>query len=653
MATLTKSILPISGYTNQYYTYQCVVTENSYSVTNNTSNVTITFSIKGPWDPSFYEWTTYYGIVVDGAVKTSSSSAPYITTSYKQLLTWTGNIAHGTDGKKTINVGVYLYSDGPANYLPTQYKSGSPLSMGSVELTTIPRASSVSLSATSIDIGSAITANISRANSGFTHTVEFYINDSYYQKYTGVGTSQAFTIPVSWYNAMPSSTSCTAYCRITTYNGSTQVGSQVSKAFTVNVPASVVPTVGTITLDPANITTADGTSRDILVQGKNKLTVSVSGCAAGTGSSIQSYTFSGPGISSTTTSTSVTSGATISQTGTLTYTVKVTDARGRTATKTATITSHAYSAPYFKSFTAVRANSSGTAAGDGTYIQCAYSLGYASVNSTNKATVKIFYKKNSASSYSSVTSLNGSTATSGSQLLSSIAVDSTYTVYATITDNYSGTSSVAAITVLGASRVFNITSDGKGVAIGKMSEKTSSHTNGLFECALDAQLYNDLSIDGDMTVDGAVNIGGSLTVNSKTLLDLLHPVGSIYQSTVSTSPATLFGGTWEQLSGRFLIAANSTYTAGSTGGEASHTLTLEEIPSHEGHLYSNNEGALSTGDPGWYLPTSSMKTYGENGRGWYEASSGEMYPTAQNLGGGKAHNNLPPYLAVYMWRRVS
>lgn len=533
MATLTKSILPISGYTNQYYTYQCVVTENSYSVANNTSNVTITFSIKGPWDPSFYEWTTYYGIVVDGSVKTSSSSAPYVTTSYKQLLTWTGNIAHGTDGKKTINVGVYLYSDGPANYLPTQYKSGSPLSMGSVTLTTIPRASSVSLSATSINVGSAITANISRASSSFTHSVEFYINDSYYQKYTGVGTSQVFTIPTSWYNAMPSSTSCTAYCRITTYNGGTQVGSQVSKAFTVNVPSNVVPTVGTITLDPANITTLDGTSRNILVQGKNKLTVSVSGCSAGTGSSVQSYTFSGPGISSTTTSTSVTSSSTISSSGTLTYTVKVTDKRGRTASKTATISCHAYSVPYFKSFTAIRTDANGTATDDGTYIKCNYSLGYASVNSTNNVTVKLYYKKNSATSYSSTTALSSSTSTSGNKSLSSIATDSTYAVYATITDNYSGTSSSSVVTVFGASRVFNITSDGTGVAIGKMAE--SSET---FDCRWPIRTDNPAQTMKNLTYRGQ-NILSTTDDTTATWVDMGNLATVYYNQTdkVNGQPA--------------------------------------------------------------------------------------------------------------------
>ena len=474
MATLTKLLLPISGYTDQYYTYQCVVTENSYSVANNTSNVTVTFSVKGPWAPSFYEWDTNYGIIVDGVVKKTGSSSPYISTSYVQLLSWTGDVSHNSDGSKSINVGVYLYHSGPSNYLPKQYTSSSPLSMGSVALTAIPRASSLSLSASSINVGGTITANISRASDNFTHTVEFYVNNTYYQKYTSVATSQSFTIPSSWYNAMPSSSSCTAYCRISTYNGSTQIGSEVTKSFTVNVPNNIIPSVGTITLDPVNITTADGTSRNILVKGKNKLSISISGCQAGTGSSIKSYTFSGPGVSTTTTNTSVTSSNVISNTGTLTYTVSVTDNRGRTSSKTATITCYDYTAPYIKPFNAYRCNSSGTQNSSGSYAKCNYTLGYSSVNGTNNVTVKIMYKKNTESSYSSVTSLTNSTSTSGSQLLSQISTASTYTMYAIITDQYGGSSQSNLETVFSESRVLNITTDGTGIAIGKMAENVNT-----------------------------------------------------------------------------------------------------------------------------------------------------------------------------------
>ena len=64
------------------------------------------------------------------------------------------------------------------------------------------------------------------------------------------------------------------------------------------------------------------------------------------------------------------------------------------------------------------------------------------------------------------------------------------------------------------------------------------------------------------------------------LLDIIYPVGSIYHSTSSTSPASSIGGTWSAISGRFLLGANSTYTAGSQDGAASVTLSVNQIPAH-------------------------------------------------------------------------
>lgn len=519
MATLTKSLLPISGYTNQYYTYQCVVTENSYDVANNTSNVTITFSVKGPWAPSFYDWETYYGIVVDGSVKKSGSSSPYISTSYVQLLTWTGNITHNSDGAKSINVGVYLYQSGPSNYLPQQYGSSYPLSMGSVALTTIPRASSFG-TISGNTIGSNMTVNITRHSSSFTHQLWYKLgNSSWHDLGTGIGTQKTFTISNDLLSQLPSATSGTLQLCVRTYNGNAQIGSDVYKNVTVYVSNSVVPTVGTITLDPADIN-----GQNILIQGKNKLTVKVSGCSAGTGSSIKSYTFSGPGISSTTTSTSVTSSGTIANTGTLTYTVKVTDNRGRVASKTATIACYAYTAPYIKPFSAYRCNSSGTADENGLYVKCNYTLGYSSVNGTNNVTVKIMYKKNTASSYSSLTALSNSTVTSGSQIISSIDASSTYTVYAAITDKYGGSSQSSLETIFGASRIFNITSDGTGIAIGKMSEKTSSNSNGLFECKWDAKFYGTATGPSGFSTSSDERVKKNIKDIDMNIVDGLRPI---------------------------------------------------------------------------------------------------------------------------------
>ncbi len=80
------------------------------------------------------------------------------------------------------------------------------------------------------------------------------------------------------------------------------------------------------------------------------------------------------------------------------------------------------------------------------------------------------------------------------------------------------------------------------------------------------------------------------------IVDIVYPVGSIYMSTASTSPATLFGGTWEALDdGRVLIGANSTYAAGATGGEFQHKITVNELPSHSHTVTVTSAGAHTHG----------------------------------------------------------
>lgn len=110
-----------------------------------------------------------------------------------------------------------------------------------------------------------------------------------------------------------------------------------------------------------------------------------------------------------------------------------------------------------------------------------------------------------------------------------------------------------------------------------------------------------------------------------------YPVGAIYISVSSTNPQTLFGGTWEQIQGRFLLAADSTYKAGSTGGEASVTLIREQLPT----------AAWASGD-GTNAKAGSITGTTDTGYGaWTQADNW-----------GQPHNNMPPYLAVYMWKRT-
>ena len=134
------------------------------------------------------------------------------------------------------------------------------------------------------------------------------------------------------------------------------------------------------------------------------------------------------------------------------------------------------------------------------------------------------------------------------------------------------------------------------------------------------------------------------TLGSNYILDNVYPVGSIYMSVNSTNPKNLFGGTWEQIQGRFLFGMNSSYPAGSTGGEITHKLTAAEMPTHAHYMASGNAGGDGTWKPdaGWYLVTDVT----DDTTTWW-AQIG-----MNNAGGSEAHNNMPPYLSVYIWKRT-
>ena len=130
------------------------------------------------------------------------------------------------------------------------------------------------------------------------------------------------------------------------------------------------------------------------------------------------------------------------------------------------------------------------------------------------------------------------------------------------------------------------------------------------------------------------------TLGSNYILDNVYPVGSIYLSVNSTNPKNLFGGTWEQIQGKFLLGMDSSYPAGSTGGEATHKLTQGEMPKHNHIIYAPNAGGPDEGAALGFPEVGSSNTW------WAVACMTEQ------TGDNKAHNNMPPYLSVYIWKRT-
>lgn len=126
------------------------------------------------------------------------------------------------------------------------------------------------------------------------------------------------------------------------------------------------------------------------------------------------------------------------------------------------------------------------------------------------------------------------------------------------------------------------------------------------------------------------------------IIDLIYPVGSYYWNSNSTSPATLFGvGTWTQITNQFVFAAGGDYASGDTGGEVDHLLTIQEMPSHD-HRCIMDQSFFAYGGP---MESNDGPASGH----------GYAYPFYYSFtgtkGGSRSHNNMPPYIVAYCWRR--
>ena len=121
------------------------------------------------------------------------------------------------------------------------------------------------------------------------------------------------------------------------------------------------------------------------------------------------------------------------------------------------------------------------------------------------------------------------------------------------------------------------------------------------------------------------------------IVNTIYPVGSIYMTMSAENPSSKFGGTWEQIKDRFLLAAGDSYAIGITGGAATHTLTIKEMPSHN-HTFHMGWGAG---------PSDSARARTDLN------SPANDWPHTGYTGGSQPHNNMPPYLTVYIWKRIS
>ena len=561
---------------------------------------------------SYFGYPIYIKLTMDGTLRETTTLKSASPNQWSSAITYTSpwyTVSNKTSGTTVVSFNLYSGSGSTRN------------DTYSYSMTVDPAASR--LTAPNGTLGTALSLAVTQYNTSFTHSISYVCgtaNGDICTKASGTSvawnTSNGNTVALAAQNTAGQSVAVTF--TIITYSGTTEVGRNTTTC-TMVIPNTVKPSVALTVSDAAGYLGIYGA----YVQGKSKLAITATPTLA-YGSPIQTYAITAD--DKTYTTSPVTTDV-VHNKGTLAVTAKVTDARTNSSDVVSTNITVLEYAPPAVTVTAYRCNSSGATDPEGAYMKFGFSATISSLNSKNSATYSISYKAD-----------GGATTVTGNGLSYTSAaiacdVSKVWTIEVKVTDKLSSTTKAAVIPI--AFTLMDFYSTGKGVALGKVATRDG------FDCAMEAYFT------------GATALPSGVTIGGKTLLNLIYPVGSIYMSVSSTSPATFLGGTWERIQDKFLLSAGSTYAAGATGGSATHTLSIAEIPSHMHNRISY------IGNDGWTLGDNSSLGTKET-----DATSTSVSVTgSQNVlmshwktgytGGGGAHNNMPPYLAVYVWKRTA
>ncbi len=443
---------------NGYIKYRIDVSVNSQSLTDNTSNVRVSVF--------FYRtnagYTTYGSGTLYCRIDGTLYSAP-ITTSQK--ITNSGiylfdkwlNISHNIDGTKNLTVTAWIELSAPLN----SSEQGFTLS-----LATIPRASQPTLSKSNFEFGETITVFTNRVSNIFTHTVRFWFGNVQEIIATNVIDSISWTVPESLMSQIVAAGSGIGSIYVDTYNGNSYIGTK-SASFTADIPSYVAPVINNVFVSEA----ASGIpERAGYVKSYSKLKV-ITDAVGVYDSTISLYSvtiddlvYSGQEITSNVLTTS----------GIKSVSVTVTDSRGKSTTKTQTIIVNDYATPNIIVFDVSRCNESGTLDEQGEYAKVIYRAEITNLNAANEKHFAVKYKKTSESQYNTYNVSSENYTVSGDIIIPAES-GSSYNFVFEATDSF-GTVSIAK-NLQTAYTIFNVKTNGKGFAFGKVSEKDGLEIN--------------------------------------------------------------------------------------------------------------------------------------------------------------------------------
>lgn len=491
MATSAKNEVTC-GYNGHYHLYMAIKI-NSQNANTNQSNVNVTMYAQS--DSSSYG--AYNLDASENSVKMTVNGSQVISKTMAMdfrnratvnLGSWTGNISHGADGKKT------LACSGSFSLSGSSYLSGGSISC-SIVLDQIPRATKPTLSASTVALGSAVTIGIAPAVSTWTHNLYYRVGTGDWTRFaTGVKSNYAWTLPLAIANSFPSATSGAITIGVNTYNGSTLIGSTQTINLNITIPASVAPSVSSVSVsEREQLIETFGAG---YIQGKTRFLVN-SNASGAYSSWITGYRFDVGSQSYTNTSNSYEMQETVRDSGTVTVKVTVTDSRGRTASRSITVSVLPYSAPQITGFDCSRCgDASGSVNNSGGFLKVYMAFSVSSCNNNNGKSYKLEYALAGSSSWTTLAS--GNVYSYNGTFISSSAILNTsnsYQIRLTVSDSF--TSSVIIREVGTAVRLLSYIVKKTALAIGKFAEVANA-----FDVALATIFRKEVQCSSDLNVSG-------------------------------------------------------------------------------------------------------------------------------------------------------
>lgn len=565
----------------------------SQDAANNRSALALTLYIYDGTGESYNQAANSCRYVLQG--KTVYQPYRYESKGWYKLGSGSVTVDHRSDGSGSAALSAAWYSGFTSQWTPASLSVAQ-----TVALPVIPRASG--LQAGAMTLGQTGSITVQRADASFTHKIDYQIGSAHGAVCGKTGeTRVTWTPPLSLAEEITDAVAGDCVLTATTYSGSSVVGTS-SCPIKLYVPEEVKPTASLaaqVVNDNAVIA-----GWGVCVRGYSRLAYQVTAAGA-RGSSIRScrVQFAGQTAEGLTGQTGM-----IQQAGTLIPEARVTDSRGRWATaQGGAVEVLSYANPTLTARLLGRCGADGTLRDDGDCVKVLCTGACSPVGGHNTVTVR-YRLRPVGGSYSGYTALeNGQ-----EQIIEGVLKTASYELELSAVDALGSVRAVE-YAIPTAAVAVHLAQGGTAVGVGKYAE----HDKAV-----------DIAPDWDVWFRG------------KRLLDAVWPVGSIYLSASEISPETLFGGTWEQVKDRFLLAAGDTYSLGSTGGQAEHTLTVQELPSHgHGYTYTGQSSTTGTGAIRLVNPGGTVNAY-----------TGEK---DGRTGGGQPHSNMPPYLAVNIWRRTA